>query len=510
MIRKDAALDGEAGRTPALREILAALSFALDLTEGAVAGHALRSCLLASRMAEAVGLTPDMLFDLYYASLLKDVGCSSNAARMCQIVGGDDRAIKSGVKLEDWTRPHQPKLATLQLLWTVVLPGRPGWAKAARILKIGLTQHTNNRDLIALRCDRGASIVRKIGLTDRVAAAVRHLDEHWDGSGYPDRLQGKAIPLLSRFLAVAQHLDVFQTSQGQQAAIDVLEERSGRWFDPALVRAAVSLHKDGSLWRLCDQGSAETVMQEVLEREPTASKNLPGPAGRGEDGINQICEAFADVVDAKSPFTARHSQGVRQAAVAIGKAMGLSQERLLVLSRAALLHDIGKLSVPNSILDKPGRLTEDEFATVQRHALLSRNILSRIAPFQEIATIAGQHHEKLDGSGYPHRLLSKELPLESRLMAVADVYAALSEERPYRARLEWTQIAAIMEREIPGKLDSDCYDALRGLCQSTSRPSVAPSTADADASRKPGSLPTVLPWMQSGGHTGGYAANPGL
>src|ERR1700678_2312068 len=105
-----------------LAEILSALSFALDLTEGAVQGHAVRSCLLGMRIGREAGLSEAELFDLYYALLLKDIGCSSNSARMCQIVGGNDIAMKAGAKLVDWTKPHQPKLETLQILWKNVLP----------------------------------------------------------------------------------------------------------------------------------------------------------------------------------------------------------------------------------------------------------------------------------------------------------------------------------------------------------------------------------------------------
>ena len=132
-----------------LPEILSALSFALDLTEGAVPGHALRSCLLGMRLARALGFPPDQLADLYYALLLKDVGCSSNAGRLCQIIGGgDEREVKAGVKLEDWTKPSQPKLSTLRLLWKTVLPEAGPLGRAAGIVKIGLTQHRNNEEMI--------------------------------------------------------------------------------------------------------------------------------------------------------------------------------------------------------------------------------------------------------------------------------------------------------------------------------------------------------------------------
>ena len=148
--------------------ILSALAFALDLTEGAVPGHALRSCLLGMRLGMELGFSPIALADLYHALLLKDVGCSSNAARMCQILGGgDDRAVKSGIKLEDWTRPDRPRLSTLRLLWNNVSPEENPMRRLGRILHIGFTQHANNEEMIQLRCDRGASIVRKIGMSDK-------------------------------------------------------------------------------------------------------------------------------------------------------------------------------------------------------------------------------------------------------------------------------------------------------------------------------------------------------
>ena len=216
---------------PTREEILVALSFALDLTEGAVPGHAIRSCLLAVRIGLASGLDAKVISNLYYACLLKDVGCSSNSARMCQIVGGDDRVVKAGAKLADWTRPFRPKLSTVKLLWEQVLPGASFLEKGARLLKLTADQHKNNRELIDLRCDRGATIVQKLGLGREAAIGVRHLDEHWDGGGYPAGLKGSDIPVISRLMGIAQHLDVFCMDQGPQA-------RSIRWWS---ARAAGSI-----------------------------------------------------------------------------------------------------------------------------------------------------------------------------------------------------------------------------------------------------------------------------
>ncbi|WP_263373176.1 HD-GYP domain-containing protein [Granulicella aggregans] len=449
-------LDAHHAQTIDMPEIISALSFALDLTEGAVAGHALRSCVLGMRIAGEAKLNEFQQSDLYFALLLKDVGCSSNSARMCQIVGGgDDRAVKAGVKLEDWTQPGKPKLSTLKLMWNNVLPDGNALERVLRIAQIGRTQHKNNEEMIGLRCDRGAKIVTKIGLGQATAEAVRCLDEHWDGTGYPNGWRGERIPLLARIAAVAQHLDVFATEKGTEQAILVLEERSGKWFDPELVRVAVSLHKRGKLWLNCLAGDSEgSTRDTVLAYQP--SDTLP----LGSDKIDNICEAFSDVVDAKSPFTSRHSMGVAEAALTIANSMGLSADRTKLIHRAALLHDLGKLRVPNSILDKPSKLTNEEFTVVKEHPALTQQILERIPSFRLMAQIAGAHHEKLDGTGYPNDLSAAELSLESRIIAVADVYAALSEERPYRESLDLGRVSAIMRKDIPTKLDPECFEAL--------------------------------------------------
>jgi putative nucleotidyltransferase with HDIG domain len=443
-------------RDPSLQEMLVALSFALDLTEGAVPGHAIRSCLLAIRIAHEIGLEQSVISDLYYATLLKDVGCSSNAARMCQIIGGDDRIVKAGVRLEDWTRPLIPKLSKAKLLWQQVLPGASVLKKTARIAKIAATQHSNNRDLIGLRCDRGAMIVRKLGLGIPVAIAVRHLDEHWDGGGYPSGFKGAEIPILSRIVGVAQHLDAFCMSHGPENAIDTLLRRSRRWFDPQLTAAAVSLDRSGRLWSNCLPGDAtEDTRSAVLHLNPDRPTQLSAL------NIDAICETFADVVDAKSPFTYRHSLGVMDAATTIADVLGLTPDRVRLIRRVALLHDVGKLSVPNTILDKPTRLTPAELAVVREHPRLSAEILGHIAAFSEIALLAGEHHEKLDGSGYPNGLRGPDLSLESRLVAVADIFGALSERRPYRESRSPAEITAIMDREARTQLDPTCYEALR-------------------------------------------------
>jgi HD-GYP domain-containing protein (c-di-GMP phosphodiesterase class II) len=455
------------GGVPSLSELLSALSFALDLTEGAVPGHALRTCLLGMRLGRELGFPPIAMGDLYHALLLKDVGCSSNAGRICQIIGGgDDRAIKSATKLQDWSSPGLPSMATVRMLWQNTLPGAHPMRKFLRILRVRRVQDQTNQELVQLRCDRGAGILRKIGMSEQTALAVLNLDEHWDGSGYPDKLRGQAIPPLARVLLAAQHLDVFASEQGATQAMHVLRERSGHWFDPEVVKAAESLHRRSALWRShsgipLSADPAKAVREAVIGVAPQENDRISG------SDIDQICEAFAEVVDAKSSFTFRHSIGVTDAARMIGKAMGLKPDRLQMLHRAALLHDLGKLRVPNSILDKPGKLDDADWSVLKEHPGLTQAILSRVKQFQELASVAGAHHEKLDGAGYPNRLTGEALSLEARILGVADIFGALTEERPYRNGSPPDEALKIMARDVPTKLDPECFAALCSAVYST-------------------------------------------
>jgi len=440
-----------------LSEIISALTFALDLTEGAVPGHALRSCLLGMRLGDALGVSGKLRTDLYYALQLKDVGCSSNATRMTQIIGGDDRAMKASTKLEDW-RKSGVSLRGLKTLWHNILPGKSLPRRVVRFIEIARNAPTNRKEMIQMRCERGADIVRKLEMDADTAEAVRRLDEHWDGRGYPDGQKGEEIPLLSRICSIVQNLDVFATEDSIEAAMTVLRRRSGIWFDPALVRVVERLHAEGSFWEHClKTDTVEDTRRAVLALDPGERTDL------NPERIDRICEAFASVVDAKSPFTYKHSVGVADVAVEIAFEMELPAERIQLVRRAALLHDIGKLYVPNIILDKASKLTFDEWTVVVEHPKMTREILERIAAFRELATFAAEHHEKLDGTGYPLGLTAADLSVESRILCVADVFAAMAENRPYRAGLEPAKILEIIAADVPKKYDARCFAALENV-----------------------------------------------
>ncbi len=451
----NAAPDFTVSQPVTLGEILSALSFALDVTEGAPPGHSVRTCLLGMRLGKQIGLADQALAELYCALLLKDIGCSSNSARMAAAFAADDQVVKQHFKFIDREKLGKPNREALNFVWNNVAPTTGVWGRLRQIYSMIRSPGDLTAEVIEARCEHGAVILHKLGMGVETCAAVYSLDEHWNGNGLPDHLVAQEIPLLGRICAVAQHLDLFCSEFGPARALDTLAERSGTWYDPDLVRAAESLHQQGTLWVQCLPGSDPKALQSaVLSIDPGNSTVL---AARD---IDLICSGFADVVDAKSPFTYRHSVATTEVAVLISNAMGLTPDRVDVVRRAALLHDIGMLGVPNTILDQQRPLSSTDWAAIHRHPVLSQEILSRVRAFDEVAVLAGTHHEKLDGSGYPFHLAGDRLSIESRILTVADVFSALMESRPYRQNLDPAEVQKQLAQEVPHRLDAKCVDAV--------------------------------------------------
>ncbi|WP_263385100.1 HD-GYP domain-containing protein [Granulicella arctica] len=407
-------------------------------------------------MGKQIGLSEQALADLYYALLLKDIGCSSNSARMADAFAADDQVVKQHFKFIDQEKLGKPNREALTFVWKNVAPTANAWNRIRQIYRMVRSPGNLTAEMIEARCERGGVILHKLGMGIETCAAVYSLDEHWNGRGLlPDHLVGHDIPLLGRICSVAQHLDLFCSEFGSAKAMDTLAGRAGTWYDPDLVRAAESLHQQGILWPQCEPSTDPGTLQSaVLALDPGSSTAL---AARD---IDVICSGFADVIDAKSPYTYRHAVGTTEAAVLISNAMGLASDRVDVVRRAAMLHDIGMLGVPNTILDKPGPLTSEEWSLIHRHPVLSQQILSRVGAFSEIAVLAGQHHESLDGRGYPSRLRAEQLSVEYRILKVADVFSALMESRPYREDLSPAHIQQQLALDVPHRLDPEAVDAI--------------------------------------------------
>jgi putative nucleotidyltransferase with HDIG domain len=430
-------------------DVLAALTYALDLTEGQPAGHVLRSCLIGMRIGERLGIGGESRAALFWALLLKDAGCSSNAARIHALLEADDQEVKRTLKTIDWTRLRNRARYALR----VAVPDRGTAARLRRVAWLA-RQGDLQGQLVELRCERGAEIARLLGMPYATAAAIRALDEHWDGHGRPSGLRGEQIPLLARIMCLAQSVEVFHGEHGRAGAVAMARQRSGRWFDPDVVTALLA---DPALWQAVEEPPDE------LERRVAAYAPNDLVRLATDEEIDRVVEAFARIIDAKSSYTFRHSERVAALAVRLGSGLGLGGDELRHLRWAALLHDIGKLALPNRILDHPGKLSGSDLERVREHPRHTARILERVPVLSRVASTAAAHHERLDGTGYPDGRRGDTLDRPTRILAVADVFEALTADRPYRPALSDADALAIVRQDAGRTLCPETAAALGGV-----------------------------------------------
>lgn len=431
-----------------LAELISSLTVALDMTEGQPHEHSMRCCWIGMHIGERLNLSSPELHDLYFTLLLKDAGCSSNAARICELYATDDLIFKQRYKTVG---------TSLTSAINFVLKNAGSgehWRKRISttidILKNG-TDYA--QELIQTRCTKGADVARELLFSENVAQGIKHLDEHWDGSGRPDGLKNDQIPLFSRIALLAQVMDVFQREHDLNSAFAELESRSGNWLDPNLVAISKQLKGSPDFIKALN---APSIVPFVLAMSP-AQAMIP----LDDDYFDRIVTAFGKIIDAKSPFTSGHSSRVAVFSTLIAEELNIDQEDRRWLKRAALLHDLGKLGVSNPILDKPGKLDDDEWAQIQNHAVFTREIIDKISPLKQFAKMAAAHHEKLDGTGYPDGLLADEISMMTRIITTADIFDAITAERPYRSAIPIPKTLEIMEESVGTAIDPVCFNALK-------------------------------------------------
>jgi HD-GYP domain-containing protein (c-di-GMP phosphodiesterase class II) len=433
-----------------LAELMGALSHALDITEGQPKGHCVRCCWIGMHVADRIGLDESQRWELYYTLLLKDLGCSSNAARICELYLTDDLQFKRDFKQVGDSLPQM-----LHFVFSHTGINASLAERLRSVLNILRNGPQIAHELIQTRCQRGADIARRLRFPEAVAAGIHSLDERWNGKGKPAGLRGDAIPLYARIALLAQVVDVFHTTGGVQAALAELRARAGQWFDPALVAAFQQAAASPGFWSALADPELEA---RVRSLEP-GDTHTP----LDDDYLDDIAAAFGQVVDSKSPYTSGHSERVAEYADGIAAQLGLPEPRRRWLRRAALLHDVGKLGVSNAVLDKPGALDDREWEAVRQHALYTEQILTRIEAFGELARVAGAHHERLDGRGYPRGLHADAISLETRIITTADIFDAISAQRPYRDAVPVPRTLEMMGGTVGTALDPLCFEALKNL-----------------------------------------------
>jgi HD-GYP domain-containing protein (c-di-GMP phosphodiesterase class II)/DNA-binding CsgD family transcriptional regulator len=404
--------------------------------------QALRTCLIALAIGDRLGLEADELSDVFYVALLRFLGCTADAHDMAALVGGDEIAIRAAIAPVLGGAPRDFASGVMPQIGR----GQPPLRRARLVAGMTFGGRERIRGGVRAHCELAENLALRLGLSPGVRAGLSAAFEQWSGQGLPNGLAGEAIPLSARIVFVARDLEVLQRQVGEGPVKSAIMKRGGVAYDPAV--AEVCLRQLAELLALAEIHSP---WDEVLRQEPEPRPWIP------EGRVEAVLEVFADFVDLKSPFTAGHSREVAHWAAAAAK------DDVTSLRRAGLLHDLGRISVPNGIWDKPGPLTDGEWERVRLHSYYSERILGRVAALKDLAKLAGMHHERLDGSGYHRGSSRAEIPFAARVLAAADVFQAMTQPRPHRPAKTAGQAADELEAMAAGgRLDREAVDAVLG------------------------------------------------
>jgi HD-GYP domain-containing protein (c-di-GMP phosphodiesterase class II)/DNA-binding CsgD family transcriptional regulator len=399
-----------------LASLFGALVSSADVASGFHAEKAIRTAILATRLATAHALDESQQQDSYYLALVRFLGCTSFSPEAAKYGGGDDLGLHSVMSFVD---PDEP----VQLIGDVlrgVGRGAPTGDRLKGLVSLFADRSAPRRHAQA-ECDVGEALARQLGISEPIVLALGDLFERWDGNGYPSGKKGDESALIARVVICAEVLEIAFTRYGIGAALETARKRSGGRFDPALASTFCQHAPDlfaglttGSVWEL------------FLDSEPAPHCHL------SPTHVERYAEAFARAVDLKSVWTATHSYDVGILAAASAQVAGLDQSGVGQLRTAGWLHDLGRVAIPNSLWDKPGRLNEAEREQVRLHAYQTERLLARSPVLAPAAALAGAVHERCDGSGYPKSLKAAQLDEPARILAACDVYCALREDRPHR------------------------------------------------------------------------------
>lgn len=429
-----------------LAELMTALSLATDLGMGQPMEKAMRSTLIALSLARNLSCDAATLSDIYYLGLLEHIGCTSHAREWAGYTGGDEIAMRT----QAVTFANSPMSEVMAAFIRHVGEGLPVRQRAALVAAMMREGSKRFKQIAATQCEAAVCLARRMRLSTGVVAGLGQTLERWDGRGGPARLKGDQIGLAVRVVAVAHDVEVFERVGGLDACVAAVEKRRGAGYDPA-VADAFRGHAKGIFAELPDG----PLYQAVLDAEPEPQVRIR-PAG-----LEGLAEAFADFVDLKSPYTTGHSTGVAALAQSAARATGLTESQVAAVRQAALFHDLGRLAVPNGIWDAPRKLTAPEWERVRLHPYHTDRIMDQAPLLQPLATLASSHHERLDGAGYHRGSVAAHLPLAARLVAAADAYQAMTQERPHRPALTFDTAAQELRSETDaGRLDRTAAEAV--------------------------------------------------
>ncbi len=426
-----------------LAELVATLSLAADLGLGHSPEHAIRATLVALDMADELGVSGEERATTYWVTLLAWVGCTADSFELARLFG-DDIELRHGTYDVDFA-------GFPQMAYLLRRAGSDGSLlhRATSSAKLLMSNGRSVVKALSAHCEVTGRFAGRFGLGPEVDRCLAYTFTRWDGRGQPDDA-GEAIPVAVRLLHLADLAVAHHRTGGTAAAVAEVRRRRGTHLQPELVDAFVPLA--GQLLGRLDDASG---WDEIVAAEPTLHRTL------ADDELTTALEVMADFADIKSPWLLGHSRGVSELVASAAAAAGHGQADVLLARRAGLVHDLGRVGVPNTIWDKAGPLTRAEVERVRLHSYYTQRMLQHPGTLAEIGAIASSNHERLDGSGYHRGAVASGVPSLARLLGAADAFHAMGEDRPHRPALSANARVAQVRSEVrAGRLDAAAVDAV--------------------------------------------------
>ena len=423
-------------------EVLGAVSLAGDRARGQAPESILGTTILATRMARMLGLSDEQLTDTFYTAVTRALGCTSTAMDAAPMAFGDDLTFSYALNISDNANPESIRL-NLEQYWAPHAEPEVRAKAIAQAIEV-LPQMSH---VPLAHSEQSVALSHRMPIAARVSGLLAHIDARWDGKN-PHRPAGEEIPLILRIIEFTLVVEMYRRAGGPQAMLDAARDRAGGQFDP---QVCTTFEKSAALF--LDGFEAHSLWDLFLETEPEPKLHLESRHRK------PLAEAIADFADNKSGWTVGHSRIVADLALAVAKHLSLAEDDQAAILLAGLMHDLGRCAVPNGVWDKPGKLSAGERRLAQSHSRHTEEILTASGALRPSASLASAAHEPLDGSGYHQG--TKLQDLKAQLLAAADVFAALIQERSWReAHTEAEAIDVLMQQASAGRLSAQAVGAV--------------------------------------------------
>jgi HD-GYP domain-containing protein (c-di-GMP phosphodiesterase class II) len=431
-------------RPVTLAELVATLSLVADLGMGRPMERVLRQTVIAMRLGAAAGMDQAACASAYYTSLLTWVGCAVDTTEVAALFGDEMQLYADtrdgdlgGVSLAVFVARHLGR-------------GKSGFHRVGMVGRFLASAGRSVQRVMAAHCQQASDLARWLELGPAVCEPLLQAFERWDGRGVPGLTGADGLAPAIRLVQLADSVEAFHHTGGAEAALHVARERRGTQFDPGLVDCFCAEHAE-----ILDGLGTISAWEEVIALDPRLGAAL------SDDQLDRALGALAHFSDLKSPLRLGHSRAVAELAVQAGATLGLPAADVVMLRRAALVHDIGMIGIPSGVWDEPGQWRISQRERARTHPYLTERMLVRTPLLAQVGHCASLHHERLDGSGYPHGLAGEAISLPARILGATDVYSALRQPRPHRQALQAGDAERVMRGEVrAGRLDGDAVQAV--------------------------------------------------